>query len=152
MLLLVYESCLQHILFWFQPKPFDRSASVDRVSVTWRDLDGGEQTALQKQRVSFIGVYVWGVNSTVTKHSDYFVWKDTSERVARCCDDTSGQQASEFLCTQTPLWGSPATKTNAQKPQKYSLRHATNVTLSNFCGWRRKTKIAGFWKPCLTRF
>jgi len=29
-----------------------------------------------------------GVNSTVTKHSDYFVWKDTSERVARCCDDT----------------------------------------------------------------
>jgi len=24
----------------------------------------------------------------VTKHSDYFVWKDTSERVARRCDDT----------------------------------------------------------------
>ena len=37
------------------------------------------QTAL-KQRVSLRGVYVWNVNSTVTKHSDYFVWKDTSER------------------------------------------------------------------------
>jgi len=24
----------------------------------------------------------------MTKHFDYFVWKDTSERVARCCDDT----------------------------------------------------------------
>jgi len=31
---------------------------------------------------------VWGVNSTVTKHSEYFVWKDTSERVTRHCDDT----------------------------------------------------------------
>jgi len=27
-------------------------------------------------------------SSDVTKHSDYFVWKDTSERVARRCDDT----------------------------------------------------------------
>jgi len=34
-------------------------------------------------------VYEWVVNSTVTKHLDYFVWKDTSERVARRCDDTS---------------------------------------------------------------
>jgi len=24
----------------------------------------------------------------MTKHSDYFVWKDTSEHVARRCDDT----------------------------------------------------------------
>jgi len=31
-------------------------------------------------------IYVWGVNSTVTKHSDYFVWNDTSERVAQPCD------------------------------------------------------------------
>jgi len=27
-------------------------------------------------------------SSGVTKYSDYFVWKDTSERVARRCDDT----------------------------------------------------------------
>ena len=26
-----------------------------------------------QNRVSFKGIYVWGVNSTVTKHSDYFV-------------------------------------------------------------------------------
>ena len=35
-----------------------------------------------QNRVSLTGMYVWGVNS-MTKHSDYFVWKDTSERVAR---------------------------------------------------------------------
>jgi len=34
------------------------------------------------------GVNSWGVNSTVTKYSDYFFWKDTSECVARRCDDT----------------------------------------------------------------
>jgi len=33
-------------------------------------------------------MYVWGVNSIVTKHSDYFVWNYTSERVTRRCDDT----------------------------------------------------------------
>jgi hypothetical protein len=28
---------------------------------------------LKKQRVSLRGLYVWGVNSTVSKHSDHFV-------------------------------------------------------------------------------
>jgi hypothetical protein len=28
------------------------------------------------------------IRNNVTKHSDYFVWKDTSERVAWRCDDT----------------------------------------------------------------
>ena len=28
------------------------------------------------------------IRNNMTKHSDYFVWKDTSERVARRCDDT----------------------------------------------------------------
>jgi len=32
-----------------------------------------KQTTLEKQRVSHRGVHVWGVNSLVTKHSDYFV-------------------------------------------------------------------------------
>jgi len=29
-----------------------------------------------------------GINSTVTKHSDHFIWKDSSERMARRCDYT----------------------------------------------------------------
>jgi len=31
-------------------------------SVTLRDRHNGEQTTLKKQKVSFRGVYVWGVN------------------------------------------------------------------------------------------
>jgi len=51
-----------------------------------------------------------GVNSTVATLSDCFVWKDTSERVARRCDDTSWQRVDEFLCTKTHLFeGSAAT-------------------------------------------
>jgi len=53
------------------------------------------------------------------------------------------QEASEFLCTKTPLFGeSWATKSIAQKPRKCSLRRATNVILSKFRGWRRKKKTA----------
>jgi len=48
-------------------------------------------------------MYVWGVNSTVTKHSDYFVWRDTSnlKRVTRRCDDTVDKK-NQFLCTKIP--------------------------------------------------
>jgi len=28
------------------------------------------------------------IHLDLTQHSDYFVWKDTSERMARRCDDT----------------------------------------------------------------
>jgi len=66
---------------------FKRSASVDIIWITRRDRDSGEQTTWIN-RVSVKEFYVWGVNSTVNKHSDYFVWKDTSERVTRRCDDT----------------------------------------------------------------
>jgi len=42
-----------------------------------------------------------------------------------------GQEASEFLYTNTPLFGEIwATKNIAQKTRKCSLRHATNVVFS----------------------
>jgi len=81
-----------------------RSASIDTIQVTQCDSGGGEQLALKTGRLSLTGVYVWSVNSIVTKHSDYFVWKDTSECVTRCCDDNSWQKASEFLCIKTHLF------------------------------------------------
>ena len=86
------------------------------IPITRRDRDGGEQTSLKQQRVSLRGVFVWDVNSTVTKHTDYFVWKDTSERVAQGCDDTGWQEASAFLFTKTLLlWKSLASKNNRQQ-------------------------------------
>jgi len=45
------------------------------------------------------------------------------------------QEASEFLCTKTPLFGeSWATKNIAKKTRKYSFRRATNVVFSKFRG------------------
>ena len=115
------------------PKPLNRSASIDIFRVTRRDCDVGKQTALKKQRFSLRGVYVWGVNSTLTKHSDYFFRKDTSERVTRRLDDTSWQDASGFMCIKTLLftnkqtnkrtffWGRSAAKNPPEPPGILSL-------------------------------
>jgi len=75
----------------------------------------------KKQKVSLRGVYLWAVNSTVTKHSDYFVWKDTQEHVTWWCNDTSWQEANKFLCMKTPFGGSSATKNNRQRTRKCCL-------------------------------
>jgi len=39
----------------------------------------------------------------MTKHSDYFVWKDTSERVARRCDNTADKKR-EISCAVKHLF------------------------------------------------
>ena len=119
------------IVLVYSPRSLKRSASIDIIRVTWRDRDGGEQTALKQQRVSLRSVYVWEFNSTVTKYSDYFVSEDTSERKSRRFDNTSRQGASEFLCIKTPLfWGSSATLKIAPISRKCSVRRATNVKFS----------------------
>jgi len=51
------------------------------------------------------------------------------------------QEASEFLCTKTPLFGENwTTKNIAKKTQKRFLQRATNVMLSKFLGWCRGIK------------
>jgi len=80
-------------------------------------------------------MYVWGFNSTVTKHSDYFVWKDMSERVARRCDETFDKKLVNSCVLKHIFWRElslVAIKKIAKKTWKCSLRRATNVTLSNF--------------------
>jgi len=61
------------------------------------------------------------------------------------------QEASEFLCYETPLFGeSWATKNIAKKPQKCFLQRATNIVFSKFRDWRRRKKNCaprGFVKP-----
>jgi len=71
--------------------------------------------SFEKQRVSLRGVYTWAVNSIVTKHSDFFVSKDTAECVTRRCDDTSWQDASEFLCIKTSFFKGGQQQKNRQK-------------------------------------
>ena len=68
----------------------------DKTQLNWRRSQG----CAWQRCVDWISVVVclfvcllsWNASpkaysSDVTKHSDYFVWKDTSERVARRCDD-----------------------------------------------------------------
>ena len=70
-------------------------------------------------------MYAWGVNSTVTKHSDYIVWKDTSERVTRRCDDTIDKKRVNSCVLQYLFGASWATKKIAKNPQKCSLQRDT---------------------------
>ena len=56
------------------------------------------------------------VNSTVNKYSDYWIWDDMSKRMTRDWNDTSWQEASEFLCIKTPTFGREfSTKKDHQK-------------------------------------
>jgi len=127
----------------------------------WPWRDGGEQTALKKQRVTLRGVYVWCVNSTVTKHSDYFVWKDTLERVTQRCDDK--KRVNSCVLKYLFFWGSSEPEKDRPKTRKCSLRRATNfkqdqdtqqhTTTSTFMilksGWLAETPKSinkkGFW-------
>jgi len=95
---------------------------------------------------------VWDVNSTVTKCSDYFVWKDTSERVTRRWGNTSRQEASEFLCIKTPPFlRKVSNKKSAQNPRKCSLRRATNVTFSKTVLIDQLIRGQRFWEVvCFT--
>ena len=86
------------------------------------------------------------LKSKVTKQSDHFVWKNTSERVARRCDDTVDKKRVNSCVQQTPLFGgSWATNKIAKTPRKRSFRRATNVTFSKFRGSRRQ-KIPVFFE------
>ena len=116
--------------------------------MTQRDWQWRANNKLGQNRVSLKGMYVWGVNSKVTKQSDHYVWKDTSERVARHCDDIVHKKRENSCVLKHLVGGSWATKNNAKNPQKCSLRRATNVTFSKFRGWRRQKKsalLADFW-------
>jgi len=59
----------------------------------------------------------------VTKHSDYFIWKDTLARMTWRCDDTSWQDASEFLRIKTSLflWEISNQKNRQKTPETWML-------------------------------
>jgi len=78
----------------------------------------------------------------MTKHSDCFVWKDTSERVARRCDYiVDEKRVNSRVLKHLFLEGVKQPNNIAKKTRKCILRRATNVTFSKFRGWRRKTKV-----------
>ena len=94
-------------------------------------------------------MYVWGVNSTVTKHSDCFVWKDMLERVAWRCDDTVDRKRMNS-CQLKHLFGRELSNPkNRTKKLEILSRRAANVTFSWFGGWRRPKKTARFFETAL---
>jgi len=85
-------------------------------------------------------MYVWGVNSTVTKHSDYFVWKDTSERVARHCDDTIDKKRVNSCVLKHLFLRELNNQKITKKTRNCFLRHAANVKFLKFRSWFRTNK------------
>jgi len=101
---------------------------------------------LGQNRLSLNGMYMWDVKSTKTKHSDYIIWKDTSEHVARCCDKNWVNS-----CVLTHLFW----ELNNQKiAKKKTFSDALLMYVFNFRGWRHKKKMfsARFFKTTLRTF
>ena len=82
-------------------------------------------------------MYVWSVNSTVTKHSEYFIWKDTSDRVTWRCDDTVDKKQMNSCVLEHLFRGSGETKKIAQNPQKCSCNKKSLKPHSGFAQFLR---------------
>ena len=72
------------------------------------------------------------------KQSDHYVWKDTSERVVRRCDDTvDKKRVNSCVLKHLFLERVEQPKISPKKPEMLSpTRHY--VVLSKFRGWRHK--------------
>ena len=93
-------------------------------------------------------MYVWGVNSTVTKHSDYIVWKDTSERVTRRCDDTIDKSEWILVYYNTSLEGMEGVEQPKQSPKTPGNAFSNALLNATFL----KFPARGFLKPRFARF
>jgi len=69
-------------------------------------------------------MYVWGVNSRVTKHSDYFVWKDTSQCVTRHCDDIVDKKRVNSCELKYLIWREISNQEIVKTPRTCSLGRA----------------------------
>ena len=107
------------------------------LSLGRRDRDGGEQTTSLDKTESPSKVIMCGVSTQSDQAIRSLCLKAHWHVRARGWTlwRHRWQEASEFLCTKTPLFGeSLATKNIAKKTRKCSLRRATNVMFSKFRG------------------
>jgi len=91
----------------------------------------------------------------MTKHSDYFVWKDTSERVARRCNDTvDKKRVNSCVLKHLFLKGVEQPKISPQKSRN-ALSEA--VLMSRFQKFaadaaKKNRPPRGFLNPRFARF
>jgi len=79
----------------------------------------------------------------MTKHSDYFVWKDTSERVARRCDDTvDKKQVNSCVLKHLFLEGVEQPKISPKNPGNALSDALLMSRFENFADDTAKTKTA----------
>jgi len=130
---------------------FKRNASLDIIWITRRDRDGGEQRTWIN-RVSLKDMHVWGVNSTVTKHSHCFVRKDTSERVTQRCDDDVDKKRVNSCVLKLLLWRELSNQKNRQKTLENALSNA--ILMSHFQNFASDSSKGenGFLKAHFARF
>ena len=75
----------------------------------------------------------------MTRHLDYFVWKDTSERVARRCDDTVDEkQVNSYVLKHLFFEGVELPKMSPKKPGNALSDALLILSFKKFAGWRRK--------------
>jgi len=86
-----------------------------------------------------------------TKHSDYFLWKNTSERVARRCDDNvDRKRVNSGVLKHLFLEGVEKTKQWPEKPGN-ALSDALLMTrCQKFAAGAEKTRV--FWNRALHGF
>jgi len=88
----------------------------------------------------------------MTKHSDYFVWKDTSKRVARRCDDTVDEKRmNSCVLKHLFLEGFEQPKISPKNPRN-ALSDALLISrFQNFAAdaTKKKPRSAQFFKTAL---
>jgi len=102
-----------------------------QIRITRCGRDGGEQSSLKKQSVSLKGVCVWDVNSTVTKHSDYLIEKDSAwlDAVTTPVDKT---RVNSCVLKHLFVWGKSATKKSPKIPEMLSpTRYSCHINFPN---------------------
>jgi len=88
----------------------------------------------------------------MTKHSDYFVWKDTSERVARRCDDTiDKKRVNSCVLQHLFLEGFEQPKMSPKNPGNAFSDALLMSRFQNFAAdaAKQKPRSARFWKTAL---
>ena len=98
---------------------------------------------------------MWGVQSKVTKQSDHYVRKDTSERVARRCDDTvDKKRVNSTVLKHLFLERVEQPKISTKKPGN-ALSDALLIScFHNFAAdaAQKQLRSARFLKPRFARF
>jgi len=92
----------------------------------------------------------------MTKHSDYFVWKDTSECVARRCDTPLIRSERILVYQNTSFWRELSKQKFCQKTPENAFSDALLMSrfqiFANDGANQKNHALHSVWKPRFARF